>query len=67
MIHPIFQKQRFHQLLDGLITPKVSKETEEAPEEKDDSESNAKEEEEEISTGNSLAGIAYRYSQDFDL
>ena len=44
-----------------------SEETEEAPEEKDDSLPKAKEEDEEISTGNSLAGIAYRYSQNFDL
>ena len=44
-----------------------SKETEEAPEEKDDSQPKAKEEDQEISTGNSLAGIAYRYSQNFDL
>ena len=41
-------------------------EPEEAPE-KDDSQPKAKEEDEEISTGNSLAGIAYRYSQNFDL
>ena len=41
-------------------------EPEEAPE-KDDSQHKAKDENEEISTGNSLAGIAYRYSQNFDL
>jgi hypothetical protein len=41
--------------------------SEETPEEKDDSQPKAKEEDEEISTGNSLAGIAYRYSQNFDL
>ena len=44
-----------------------SEETEEAPEKKDDSLPKAKEEAEEISSGNSLAGIAYRYSQNFDL
>ena len=44
-----------------------SEETEEAPEEKDYSLPKAKEDDEEISTGNSLAGIAYRYSQNFDL
>ena len=43
-----------------------TEEPEEAPE-KDDSQPKAKEEDEEISTGNSLAGIAYRYSQNFDL
>ena len=41
-------------------------EPEEAPE-KDDSQDKAKDENEEIATGNSLAGIAYRYSQNFDL
>ncbi len=44
-----------------------SEKTEEAPEDKDDSKPKAKEENEDISTGNSLAGIAYRYSQNFDL
>jgi hypothetical protein len=40
---------------------------EEPPEEKDDSQHKVKDENEEIATGNSLAGIAYRYSQNFDL
>jgi hypothetical protein len=52
-----------------------TEETEEAPEEKDDSQPEAKDDSQpeakdegiEISTGNSLAGIAYRYSQNFDL
>jgi hypothetical protein len=49
-------------------TPSVSEpDAEETQEEKDDSQPIAKEEDEEISTGNSLAGIAYRYSQNFDL
>mgnify|MGYP007032465544 CR=1 FL=1 len=43
-----------------------AEEPEEAPE-KDDSHDKAKDENEEIATGNSLAGIAYRYSQNFDL
>ena len=43
-----------------------TEEPEEAPE-KDDSHDKAKDENEEIATGNSLAGIAYRYSQNFDL
>jgi hypothetical protein len=42
-------------------------EPEETPEEQDDSQPKAKDEGEEIATGNSLAGIAYRYSQNFDL
>jgi hypothetical protein len=41
-------------------------ETEDTPEE-EDSQHKAKDENEEIATGNSLAGIAYRYSQNFDL
>lgn len=40
---------------------------EETPKEKDDSQHKVKDENEEIATGNSLAGIAYRYSQNFDL
>ena len=40
---------------------------EETPEEQDDSQPKAKDEGEEIAAGNSLAGIAYRYSQNFDL
>jgi hypothetical protein len=41
-------------------------ETKDTPEE-EDSQHKAKDENEEIATGNSLAGIAYRYSQNFDL
>ena len=40
---------------------------EETPEEQDDSQPKAKDEGQEIAAGNSLAGIAYRYSQNFDL
>lgn len=40
---------------------------EEPPEDKDDSPHKVKDENEEIAAGNSLAGIAYRYSQNFDL
>ena len=47
--------------------PEPDFEDPEEPPGKDDSQHKAKDEDEEIATGNSLAGIAYRYSQNFDL